>query len=273
MNQHALARLKREEPIVQAVPRAKSPAVAFAPTLTPNQNSHHSILKLGGIIGNRAMQRVLSTPKVQRSLWDDVVETVDSATDWLSGNNEAAPQQAWEPEAEPDGSSMNDEMMEHGSDAEFQDAVDADLDTAPDQTSSGSWFDSFFTDTGSQQQEYLTDDSQNDANTNATPDKCKDIEQELHEIQSKIEELFDLSQNMLPAVESAQKEYEKSKKSAPGSAQTQAAKERFDRMLAQYNEVVDQCLQLMAYRDQLRADLAACKDDEKKKMPKGFPCC
>lgn len=284
MKQLALARLKHEESFATHTIKPDSRPIDYlrvatptiAPVRVPASNKQQNLrapLQLSSVIGNRAMQRMLASPGVQRSLWDDVTETVSEATDWLSEATETAPQQSWESDPQTDDANASEEALEHGDDSAFMDAVDADLDTAPDQTSSGSWFDTFFSDTQTEQSEFLTDEAATETNTNAVTDQCKDIEQELNQVQQQVEELYDLSQNMLPAVEAAKKEYEDLKKSAPGSAKTQAAKDRFDRLLAEYNEVVENCLQLMAYRDQLRADLAACRENEKKKMPKGFPCC
>ncbi len=283
MKQFALARQKHDENIAPRIAGYGLQSSAYVRTVTTTppvhmsisskQHSPHTPLRLSSLIGNRAMQRVFAPQIVQRSLWDDVTDTVNAASEWISGNNEISSQTSWENEAQPDDSNVGEDALEHSNEPEFQNAVDADLDTAPDQTSSGSWFDSFLSGIQSEQEEFLTDNEQTDANTNANTDRCLEIEQELDHVQRRVEDLFDQSQNMLPALEAAKAAYEALKKSEPGSAKTQSAKERFDRLHAEYNQVVEECLQLMAYRDQLRADLAACKENEKKKMPKGFPCC
>lgn len=247
--------------------------------LVPARRAHTApaapTLQLASLIGNQAMRRLITAPVVQRSFWDEVTEASEGVSDWFGGGEETAlPAEAEAPVQEPEANDYAPELPNNPGFDDLTPPQDIREEAgAEDAAGEGSWFEQWF---GEQEAEQTQAEEAAPSSTYIEPeaeatDECAALEAEISRLSEYIQELYDRSQAMLPELESLKAQAEALERSKPGSAEAAEARQRYEAMHHQYNQIVDECLYLMQMRDQLRQQLEDCRNRQKNKMPKNLP--
>lgn len=274
-NQGIQRLLAQGKPLPHAVQRLPSLTAFDAKTETSQP-----VFPLNRTINHSPLQRVSTEvgAVVQRSLWDDIQETVSSASDWLSSGEtpvETPSQESDTPLREPE---VAENELEQATEEIFEDDFDANPDSKsdPQDMEPDSWFDSWYApdQTVEDSDDWSDTDTELAMYDTRNQSKCSALSEEVQRLDDLVRYLYELAESLLPEVESAKSTYESLQRTSPGSAQLAEARLRYESLLGQYNEIVDRCLEAMAERDALRAKLSSCKADEnrdKGKMQEGVP--
>jgi hypothetical protein len=227
---------------------------------------------LTGIVGNQAIQRMLTPAPVQR-FWDDAVETVEG---WFSDDSEtqtdggasAPASDVQPPDTSPsdlDSQMPDDEFSDTEADPANDPAFQNAAEDAVMADSGGSWLDDFFDLFDLEEEPEPEPQPQIEGQT---PVECAPLEQEIERLTQRMQELYAISEFLFPPLLKAKQHYESLHLTLPpNDPRLVTAREHYEALQRKYDAVLAQFEATLELRNAQRHVLEACSRAWEPKSP------